>query len=76
MANQGKMKEEKINSQLKLFIQKTLQNISMDLLNLDEERTYTVNKKDLEKVLRFRVKLPEFLKQDHQRLTNLVEEYA
>jgi len=42
-----KQRQEKAMSQVKLFVQKNLHNIAMDLLDIDEERTFKVDKADM-----------------------------
>ncbi len=42
-----KRREETAQEQLKMFVQKNLQNISIDLLKIDEDRTYKVTKDEL-----------------------------
>ena len=49
-------------SQWKFFIQKNLNNISLDLLNIDKDRTFKVDPKEFVKVIDRRVKVPEYLK--------------
>lgn len=68
--------QEKIVDQLKMFTQKNLNNIAKDLLNIDEDRKYKVEKEEFERVLRYRINLPESLKQDPQILTSFIDRYS
>jgi len=68
--------QEKIVDQVKMFTQKNLNNIAKDLLNIDENREYKVNKTDFERVLRYRVNLPESLKQDPQILSSFINRFS
>lgn len=51
-------------NQWKFFLQKNLNNIALDLLTVDAERTYAVDYKDFMKVIDRRSKIPEYLKND------------
>jgi hypothetical protein len=58
------LKQVRHLNQWKLFIQKNLNNISLDLLKLDTDKTDHVDARELYKVLERRVVLPEYLKQN------------
>lgn len=49
---------------MKLYVQKNLNNIANDLLKLDDKKTDSVSVKDMTKILMFRMKLPESIKND------------
>jgi len=51
-------------NQWRLFLQKNLNNIAMDLLTVDADRKYFVEYKDLMKVIDRRAKIPEYLKNE------------
>lgn len=55
-------------NQWKLFLQKNLNNIAMDLLAVDTGREYAVDIKDFMKVIERRAKIPEYLKQNNSDL--------
>lgn len=57
-------------------MQKNLNNIALDLLETDKDKTYQVNPNDLMKILEKRVKLPEYLKQEPQHLTEFLNEFV
>ena len=69
------MKEIRLQSQWKLFIQKNLNNISLDLLSHDKEKTYEVDLKEIIKVIERRIKIPEYLKQSEELLVRTVQEF-
>lgn len=52
-------------NQWKLFLQKNLNNIAMDLLTVDSDRSNSVEYKDFMKVIERRSKVPEYLKQEN-----------
>ena len=56
------LKEIRARNQWKLFIQRNLNNISLDLLNIDKEKKYMVESKDFYKVIERRTKIPDYLK--------------
>jgi hypothetical protein len=55
-------------NQWKLFLQKNLNNIALDLLAVDSDRKYSVDYKDFMKVIDRRAKIPEYLKQENSDL--------
>jgi Ca2+-binding EF-hand superfamily protein len=55
-------------NQWRLFLQKNLNNIAMDLLTVDSDRKYYVEYKDLMKVIDRRAKIPEYLKNENGEL--------
>lgn len=52
-------------NQWKLFLQKNLNNIAMDLLTVDSDRSNTVDYKDFMRVIERRTRAPEYLKQEN-----------
>jgi hypothetical protein len=43
---------------MKLYVQKNLNNIAMDLLKSDEHKNDTVSKKEFARILNYRMKIP------------------
>jgi len=72
--------ENKLDNQLRFFMQKNCQAIARDCLNEDTEkdgvRSYNVDKKKLKAILKHRVKLPEMLKNDQERIDRIIDEYV
>ena len=68
-------KEQRENEKLQLFVQKQLNNIAKDLLNLDEAHLFVVSEKDFRKVLKRRLQLPEKMKNDTARFDKFVQQY-
>lgn len=60
-------------NQWKLFLQKNLNNIAMDLLAVDSEREYSVDIKDFMRVIDRRSKIPQYLKESDK--TELLHEF-
>lgn len=60
-------------NQWKLFLQKNLNNIAMDLLAVDSEREYSVDIKDFMRVIDRRSKIPQYLKESDN--TELLHEF-
>lgn len=78
--NASNQYENKLDNQMRLFIQKSTQTIGRDCLNEDAEvdgqKTYKIDKKKLKAILKHRLKLPEILKNDQARIDKIIEEYA
>jgi len=55
-------------NQWKFFLQKNLNNIALDLLTVDAERTYDVDLKDFMRVIERRSKIPEYLVRENEGL--------
>lgn len=72
--------ENKLDNQMRLFIQKSSQTIGRDCLNEDAEvdgqKTYQIDKKKLKAILKHRLKLPEILKNDQARIDKIIDEYT
>lgn len=72
--------ENRMNNQMRLYLQKSSQSIGRDCLNEDEgeagSKTYQIDKSKLKKILNHRLNLPEMLKNDDQRLDKIINEYA
>ena len=72
--------EYKLDNQLKLFFQKSWQQIARDWLNEDSHedgsKTYKIDKKKLKAILKHRLKLPEMLKNDTDRIDKIINQYA
>ena len=66
--NAERVKKLKPMNQWKLFLQKNLNNIALDLLAVDSDRKYSVDYKDFMKVIDRRAKIPEYLKQENSDL--------
>ena len=62
------IKQNRTINQWKLFIQKNLNNISLDLLNADSGKSYQVEAKEFYRVLEKRVRIPEYLKNEGNQL--------
>ena len=58
------LKENRLANQWKFFIQKNLNNISLDVLKLDGEKTSQIDPRELIKVIERRAMIPEYLKQN------------
>lgn len=56
------IKESRIANQWKFFIQKNLNNISLDILKLDSDKTSQIDSRELIKVIERRAMIPEYLK--------------
>ena len=67
-----KQREVHLRDQMRVFVRKNLQPIAMDLLQLDEARRDVVDKSELMRVLSRRVRLPQFLKDDHEKMDELI----
>lgn len=50
--------EQSVENKLKYFIQKSLKNVTNDLLRIDDKRSYTVDLNDILKVVNKRVQIP------------------
>jgi Ca2+-binding EF-hand superfamily protein len=72
--------ENKLNNQLRFFMQKSVQTIARDCLNEDEvngdDKTYQIDKKKLKTILKHRLNLPEMFKNDQDRIDKIVDEYT
>lgn len=72
--------ENKLDNQLRLFLQKSCHIVARDCLNEDQEvdgsKTYQINKTKLKTILKHRLKLPEILKDDTTRLEKIIDEYV
>ncbi len=60
-------------NQWKLFLQKNLNNIAIDLLTVDSEREYAVDIKDFMRVIERRAKIPQYLKESEN--TEVLHEF-
>lgn len=45
-------------------MQKNLNNISLDLLNLDKDKSYKIDVKEFQKIIDRRTRIPDYLKLD------------
>lgn len=61
---------------MKLYVQKNLNNIANDLLKVDDKRTDKVSVKDMTKILMFRMKLPESIKNDPEKVDKFISGFA
>ena len=72
--------ENRLNNQMKLYLQKSSQPIARDCLTEDlgneENKTYQIEKAKLKVILKHRLNLPEMLKNDDERLDKLINEYS
>lgn len=72
--------ENKLDNQIRFFMQKSCQTIARDCLNEDQEvggeKTYQIDKKKLKTILKHRLKLPEMLKNDDFRIDKIIDEYT
>lgn len=71
--------ENRLDMQMRLFMQKSSQTIARDCLNedheIDGEKSYLIDKKKLKVILKHRLNLPEMLKNDTERIDKIIEEY-
>lgn len=70
------LKENRIANQWKFFIQKNLNNISLDILKLDSDKSSQVDPRELLKVIERRAMIPEYLKQNREHLERFVGEFV
>ena len=72
--------ENRLNNQMRLYLQKSSQPIARDCLSEDQggegNKTYQINKAKLKVILKHRLNLPEMLKNDDSRLDKLINEYS
>ena len=59
-----------------MFIQRNLQNIASDLLTVDEDRTYKVEPQELLRILKYRTRLPEYMKNDDTDMQDFVNQHT
>jgi len=69
------VREVRLQNQWKFFIQKNLNNISLDLLNGDKEKNYLVDPREMMRVIERRIRIPDYLKQSEDLLIKSIVNY-
>lgn len=73
---QQNMKEQRFTNLMKLYAQKNLNNIAMDLLKADEKKAESVSKKEFARILNYRMKLPQSIMDNPEKVERFIDQYC